>query len=287
MSSPSKPIDSEGQVKVLTTFYPLTYIASRIGGEHIEISQLIPNNTEVHSWQPATSDIVEAEEADIIFSNGMGLDHWLEDDIIPSIEIEGKLVIETTSDIEFNESKDMNGDHEHGNSDPHTWLSPYIARHQAEQIYHALVEFDEENEEIYKSNWMNLEDEFLELDQKYIELSEGDNNVIFTTHAAFGHLAERYGFKQHGVIGISADEQPSTSTISNLVEIMIEHDTYVLYVDPVYNRDYVNTLRSEIKIRTGEDIKVLNLYFMLGPIDGLDYIEQMEENLDNLKEGLM
>jgi zinc transport system substrate-binding protein len=285
----------EGKVDVVVTFYPLAYMTEEIGGEHVTVDTLVPYNSEIHSWQPSTTQIVSADEADILIYNGAEVDHWFEEDILPVIDKSNKLVIESVEGIELleteeheeGENESEEDEHDHGLHDPHTWISPYLAVQQAENIYDALVETDPENEAIYTANWNKLRTKFEELDQEYMtSLANKSHGEIFVSHAAFGHLANRYEFEQHGVIGLSADEQPSTSTIAGLIEEMVEHDVFVVYVDPVYSDDFAQTIKSEVERETGEDVKILKLYFMLGPTDGLDYIEQMEENLENLKIGL-
>jgi zinc transport system substrate-binding protein len=159
---------------------------------------------------------------------------------------------------------------------------------QAEKIYDAIIEVDSANENYYSERWADLKERFNDLDNQYMSvLANKTKDEIFTTHAAFSYLADRYGFEQHGVIGISADEQPSTSTIAELVELMVEQNSFTIYIDPVYADDYAQTLKRELESETDSDVKILKLYFMLGPMDGLDYFEQMETNLDNLKTGLV
>ncbi|MFP3951654.1 MAG: metal ABC transporter substrate-binding protein [Candidatus Bathyarchaeia archaeon] len=286
---PGEP--ESGKIKIIATIYPLSYYAEQIGGDRVEVTQLIPNNSEVHSWQPSISDIVAAEEADIILSNGAGLDHWLEDDILPSIDMEGKTLVETTEGAELITLEGQAIDDEHGHAvlDPHTWISPYMAQHQAGKVYEALAEYDSANNEYYEERWTSFESELQRLDDQYmteVAARSARRNKIFTTHTAFGYLAHRYGFEQHGVVGVSADEQPSTATISRILDLMTEEEIYTIYVDPIYAEEYAQTLRSELEERTGEEVQILKLYFMLGPMDGLDYLEQMVANLENLKEGL-
>ena len=93
-------------------------------------------------------------------------------------------------------------------------------------------------------------------------------------------------FEQHGVIGISADEQPSAATIANLVTLMEELGLNSIFVDPVYSDDYALTLKDEVKDRTGRDVAILDLYFMLGPVDDMDLLQQMEANLESLAKGM-
>jgi zinc transport system substrate-binding protein len=76
--------EDDDKIKIVATFYPLAYFAEKIGGTHVSVKTLIPHNTEVHAWQPSTSDIVATDDADIVIYNGVELDHWFEDDIMPA-----------------------------------------------------------------------------------------------------------------------------------------------------------------------------------------------------------
>ncbi|WP_083812377.1 metal ABC transporter solute-binding protein, Zn/Mn family [Methanosalsum zhilinae] len=178
-------------------------------------------------------------------------------------------------------------DHDHELYDPHTWISPYLAMQQGQNIYEALVEKDPDNEEYYTQRWNQLKDRLIELDNRYMnELASAEKDYIFVSHEAYGYLADRYGFHQAGVIGISADQQPSSSAISSLVNRMIESETYVLYLDPIYSDAYVRTLQNNVEKISGQEVEVETLYLMTGELDGMDYLDQMEYNLEVLKKGL-
>jgi zinc transport system substrate-binding protein len=280
----------DNRLKVVASFYPLAFFAEEIGGEEVTVKQLIPDNTEVHNWQPSFADILAVDEADIIIYNGASLDHWFEDDILPVIDSSNKIIVETTEGIQLLETEQETGEHEHeheGLYDPHTWISPYIAEQQAQKIYEALTQKDPDNEGYYSERWQSLKARFEELDNAYMTgLSTKQKEDVFVSHAAFGYLADRYGFEQHGVIGISADEQPSAQVYADLVDMMREHETYVVYVDPVYAGESAQTLKNELQRLSSHDVQILELYFMLGKIDGLDYFGQQEKNLENLKIGL-
>ena len=280
-----------GKLKVVATFYSLAFFVQEIGGEKVAVSQLIPDNTEVHNWQPSASDILAVDDSDIIVYNGASLDHWFEEDILPVIDSSNKIVVETTKGaplLETDEHNEEEDDHEHeGNYDPHTWISPFVAKFQAQKIYEALVQKDPDNSEYFASRWFNLKTRFEELDNSYMKgLETKTKNDIVVSHAAFGYLASRYGFEQQGVIGISADEQPSASAYARIVDAMIEHQSYVVYVNPLYSDESAQTLKNELKRLTGHEVQILKLYFMLGNMDGLDYFGQQEKNLENLKIGL-
>jgi zinc transport system substrate-binding protein len=275
------------KLKVVATFYPLAFFAQQIGGEEVAVKQLIPDNTEVHTWQPSFADILAVDEAEVIIYNGASLDHWFKEEILSNIDSSNKIVVETTKGVQLIETGTEHSDEHEGLYDPHTWISPFIAKQQAQSIYAALIQKDPEHEGYYSERWQNLKTRFEELDNNYLTgLSTKSKEDVFVAHAAFGYLADRYGFKQHGVIGISADEQPSAQVYADLVDMMMEHETYVVYVDPVYTEESVQALKNDLETRTDQKVQILRLYFMLGSIDGLDYFGQQEKNLENLKIGL-
>ncbi len=284
------------KLNVVTTFYPITYLTQEIGGDQIQVTQLVPSNTEIHSWEPSASHIVAAEDADIIICNGAGVDSWMQDDILPALSTsKTRTVIDSSVDLELianqeHEHEEETGEeheHEHGSYDPHTWISPYMAKQQAQNIYNALVQADPQHESYYTQRWNNLETRLTQLDRDYSDtLRNAAKNTIFVSHEAFGYLATRYGFEQHGVIGLSADEQPSANTIATLIAAMEEKEIYVVYVDPVYSSEYAQTIQSEVQAQTGKTVTILELYLILGPTDDMDLLQQMQINLSNLQTGL-
>jgi zinc transport system substrate-binding protein len=278
---------SSSSLKVVASFYPLAYIAEKIAGNKAQIVSLIQPGLEVHSWQPSTYNLVDASEAQVILYNGAGLDNWMEDDLLPAIDITGIIIVDTTSEANLIVNVEKTEIQEHGLYDPHTWMSPDTIIQQAKSIYDALIKTDSINSDYYTEKWTSLRSRLIELDNLYMQTLEArKRNIIFATHDAFGYLARRYGFEQHGVIGLSADEQPSTQTFAEIVDLMQTSDTYVFYLEPGYSDIYLQTIKTELTSKTGREIKILKLYHMNGPQDGLDYLEQMEANLVSLAEGL-
>jgi len=278
---------SSDKLNVVATFYPIAYMAEQIGGDKVQVTTLIEPGAEVHSWQPSAGDIANCSDADVIIYNGAGLDNWLQEDILPSINTEGKTIVDTTEDVSLFKNTEAEEIEEHGVYDPHTWLSPYEAQQQAEAVYNALAEADPANEPYYTANWQTLSKKLSDLDAAYTQqLSAKTKSTIFVTHDAFGYIARRYGFEQEGIIGISADEQPSTQTLTDIITLMEETDTYTFYIEPGYSDAYVQTVKTELETRTGQTVQILKLYHLNGPQDGYDYIGLMEKNLESLRLGL-
>ncbi|TRO52293.1 zinc ABC transporter substrate-binding protein [Candidatus Bathyarchaeota archaeon] len=280
-----------GKLQVVASFYPLAFFSQEIGGEHVQVTQLVPSNTEIHTWEPAASDISAAEKADVIVYNGAGLDHWIETEIFPAIsKTKNRAIVDTTENLPLllaENNQEHENENEHGIYDPHTWVSPHMAKVQAEKIYVALVQQDPTHERHYTERWSNLKSTLEKIDVNYTTtLSTMHKNTIFVSHAAFGYLANRYEFKQQGVIGLSADQQPSAVVIANIISLMLQHETYVVYVDPVYSQGYAQTLKNELETQTGHSVTILKLYLITGQIDGKSYLQQQLFNLESLRVGL-
>ena len=272
---------------VVASFYPLAYMVSQIGGDMVEVRSLIQPGIEVHSWQPSAGDLVDASDADILVANGAGLDNWIQDDIIPVIDMKGKIFLDTTQNLTLWMNVEQSEVQEHGVYDPHTWVSPYEAWQQADTIYKAVIEKDPAHVEYYHNNWNTFSAKLRDLDIAYRnQLQNKKRDTVFVTHDAFGYLARRYGFEQQGIVGLSADQQPSTQTIIDIVELMKRTETYTFYLEPGYSDAYVQTIKMELQSGSEKDVEILRLFHMNGPLEGLDYLQQLERNLVNLKKGL-
>lgn len=271
--------EEDDKVQVVATFYPLAYMAESIGGNRVSVSSLVPYNSELHSWQPAPQDIIRADRSDVLLYNGGPADAWLVKDILPSIKTGDKMVVNTTVGITY-----INGGE--GGIDPHTWLSPKEALMQAKNVFDALCLADPDGSEYFELRFATLNLTLTNLHQQYQSLASSDVSGIIVSHAAFGYVANDYGFEQYGVIGLSADEEPSASTLADLVTLMQNQSIYSVFVDPVYNQNYASILKTELESRTGHDVQMMDLFLMLGPYEGSDYVGQLSQNLVGLKNAL-
>jgi zinc transport system substrate-binding protein len=276
------------ETKVVATFYPLAYMAESIGGERVSVTCLIPYNTEIHSYSPTTQNMIDTDKADVILYNGGPGDSWLVSDVLPSIDTDDKLLVNTSVGVSFISGTDEHEgeEFEEGSADPHTWISPEQALVQARNIYESLCHTDPNGTAYYEGRFLALNATLTQLDQDYRSLSDGNLSTIIVSHSAFGYVAHDYGFEQAGVIGLSGDEEPSISAIASLLELMVDKGIYTVYTDPSFPGSYATILKEEVEDQTGHEVQMLELCLMTGPVNGMDYLEQMSQNLINLKVGL-
>lgn len=101
-------------LQVVTSFYPLYYLASEIGGEHVEVSNLIAAGVEPHDWTPKSQDLVKASQGDLFLYHGAGLETWI-DDFLKGVSSDSKSVVaEVSTGIDLIAGYEHDHDHGHG-----------------------------------------------------------------------------------------------------------------------------------------------------------------------------
>lgn len=71
--------ENTSQIQVVTSFYPLYYMATQIGGEHVQVTNMIAAGIEPHDWTPKSKDLLTATNADLLLYHGVGLETWIDD----------------------------------------------------------------------------------------------------------------------------------------------------------------------------------------------------------------
>ncbi|MCE5173217.1 zinc ABC transporter substrate-binding protein [Paenibacillus profundus] len=293
----------EGKVNVVTSFYPIYYMVNEIGGEHVNAINLIPAGVEPHDWTPKSRDLQNASKSQLLMVNGAGFEGWLDDFVkgldststIKTIEVsKGVALIEADgaheesadhAHEEGHEDGDAEGhehDHDHGSTDPHTWVSPKSALVMAKNVKDALVQEDAAHQAEYESNYEKLKSKLEAIDAKYEEsLKNVKHRDIVVSHHAFGYLSRDYGLTQHAIMGITPDAEPRAQDLLRLSKLVQEKGLKYVFFEELVSDQLAKTLASEAKA----DILVLS------PLEGLtkeqadagdNYLTLMERNLQNL-----
>ncbi|MDP7088294.1 MAG: metal ABC transporter substrate-binding protein, partial [Dehalococcoidia bacterium] len=166
-----------GKINVVTTTYPLTFIAERIGGKRISIVQIVKPGVEAHDFEPAPSDVIQIKESDIFIYNHPSLEGW-SSGLIDRSNISADSNTIWVQTIQLEESDKEHGHDEHAGIDPHVWLNPLDYLEQSERILSGLVEADPQGSHDYTRNADALKVELLALDKN---LSEQLSNCDITS----------------------------------------------------------------------------------------------------------
>ena len=265
LTSCQKNAENSGKPKVYTSFYAMYDFAKTIGGDDIDLTNIVPTGTEPHDFEPTASDMAKLSEADVFIYNGVGMESWA-DKIIETLPQNVKVIC-TSEQIPTD-----------GN-DPHIWLSPQNAKLQMQAICNVLSEVDSKNAQ----NYINRLDSYLtqidEVDTEY-KNAELDGKTIFVTHGAYSYLCNDYGMKQVALEGVTGDSDPSPAQMAKLVDQIKSEGVSCIFYDPLEGDKMAQAVANEA------DIQALPLYTFEGDSESRDYVTVMKANLEELKKGI-
>ena len=282
--------EGQAKVKVVASFYPMADFAQKIGGDHVEVTNLCPAGTEPHEWEPSPTDITSIEESQVFVYNGADMEGWVKD-ALESVDTQKTQVVEASDGIQLraaDHSHDADGDEEaeEGTHDPHVWLNPENAKAEAKNIMDALVAADPDNKADYEANYEKYAQEFDELDAEFSQkLSQTKGKTIVVSHEAFGYLCDRYGLTQMPITGMDAEGEPDAQAMAQIIDFVRQNDVKVIFSEDLVSPKVAEQIANE----TGASCEVLN------PIEGLtddqlaqgeDYFSVMRSNLDELVSAL-
>ncbi|MFC3345186.1 metal ABC transporter solute-binding protein, Zn/Mn family [Paenibacillus abyssi] len=137
--------DGNGKVGVVTTFYPLYYLASEIGGEHAEVVNLVPAGVEPHDWSPKSRDLDNASKADLFLYNGAGFEGWV-DNFLKGLSTDSTVVTsEVSHGIELIDGSKTDDNHQEEAAEEQTHQEDAHAdEHAHEEEGHADEQAHEE-----------------------------------------------------------------------------------------------------------------------------------------------
>lgn len=206
--------------------------AKKIGGDKVEVINLVPAGTEPHDWEPSTKDLIEMEKSDIFIYNGAGMEQWV-DDVLESLDTEELTSVEASKGIKLLKDQDAHEhDHEHNSeNDPHVWLDPQNAKYEMNKIKKTLIKVDAENKDYYEANYKRYAKECDKLDTLYKEeTSKLTKKELVVAHEAFGYLCHAYGLEQMGIEGLSADDEPDPKQMSEVIRFAKEHQVKTIFL---------------------------------------------------------
>ena len=291
-TQPADTAAGDGRLRVLTSFYPMYDFACKIGGDCIDVTNMVPSGTEPHDWEPSTNDLKNLEKADVFIYNGADMEPWADDllvsrsDTLRVVEASENVELRTTDGEHEHAHEHEDADHHHGDFDPHVWLDPENAKIEMEAIRDALCAADPENSTVFQSNYEKYAAELDALDAEFREkLAPLPNRTIVVAHEAFGYLCDAYGLTQVGIEGLSPDSEPDPGRMAEVIDFVREHSISTIFFEELVSPKVAEAIASE----TGAQAK------MLSPLEGLsdeqaaagaDYISVMHDNLAALMEAL-
>lgn len=315
-----KPTAQGDKLKIVTTIFPEYDWTREILGdqsERAEVTMLLDNGVDLHSYQPTADDLIKIAECDLFIYVGGESDGWVEsalastsnpdravinliDTLGDSVKLEEVVegMQETEHDHEEDEEHAHNADEEHtdadeqeAETDEHVWLSLRNAQAVCQKIAEKLGELDPEHEQAYTDNALAYIDKLVALDAKYQAAVDAANKktLVFGDRFPFRYLTEDYGLNYYAAfVGCSAETEASFETIRFLAE-----KTDALGLSHVLTIENPNHKIAETVVAntSGKNQQVLSMDSMQSVTSkdvaaGATYLSIMEHNLEVLTQAL-
>jgi zinc transport system substrate-binding protein len=268
---------NQSRLKIVATFYPIYEFVKKVGGDKVDVSTLIPIGVEPHDFDPTIQQIQDAESADLVIYNGAGFERWID-------KINAKFKIDASQGLSLLTNNDTE---RAGGYDPHVWLDPILAQAQVEKIKDVLVNIDPANSQYYQANANKFIAELNSLDNKIkTDLAACNKKDFIAFHNAFTYFADRYGLNQHSIHDIAPEGEVLPQRLQEVIQLAKD-----LGLNTIYSEDLVDPRSAEVIAQEIPNGKVL----ILSPIEGInaeeqeagvDYLDKMNQDIDNLKIGL-
>ena len=302
----------DGKLTVMASFYPLQYLAEKIGGEHVSVTSLTPAGAEPHDLelspkmvdslssadaviylagfqsavdeaveQQAPKTVIDVSSAAELVEAGTDANHPSEDEEEATDEAQSG---ETEAHDHEHEGHDHEG-HEHHHdmsADPHFWLDPTRMAKAATLVGDKLAEADSAHADVYKANAKALAEELNTLSDTLVtKTSNCKVKTFVTAHTAFGYLADRTGLTQVGISGLDPESSPSPARLAEIAQIAKEQGVTTIFTEALIDPKVAQTLADDLGITTA----------VLDPIESQtdaskDYTATMNSNIDALTKAL-
>ncbi len=251
-----------GEMKVVSLHPLIGDMLKQVGGERVEVVDLIGKNGDPHSFEPKAGDIAKAVGVKVYFVSGMGLEGYLGEmkAILPNdariVEVGATLpALEGACD---HEGHDHGDEHEHEHElDPHWWHSVDLYRRAVGVVKDELSkEFPEAKDE-FEANAFAYQGKLDELDKwirKEVVGIPKDRRKLATAHAAFEYFCERYGFESFPVQGLNREQMPDAVSLAKMISDLKEEKVRAIFPEKESNPKILTTLANDAGIKLGGEL---------------------------------
>jgi len=273
-------------VQAVSTFSILTDMVEEIGGEHVEVHNLVPVGQDPHEYESSPADTKALSDAEVFFINGLNLeggDQGWAARMADSVGLDDEQVVETTDGVDPLYLAEGVSD----SVNPHAYLDPNVGVIMAENIAAELAEVDPDNAATYEQNVSAYVDELTALHEQYqqeIGDLDQDRRILVTSERAFQYMADRYNLLEGYIWAVDTDDIGTPDQIISLIDFVNEHEPPALFLESNVTPSPMETVSED----TGVEIHATLYSDELAPEGepGDTYVGLLEENLNRIADGL-
>ena len=274
--------EDDGRKVVLTTFTVLADMAQNVAGDELKVESITRIGAEIHGYEPTPSDIVKAQDADLILYNGMNLERWFEQFLGNVQDVPSALLTEGIEPIPISEGPYAD------KPNPHAWMSPKNALVYVENIRQAFVELDPDNADIYNANAAAYSEQISAIDKELAEdLEQVPDNQRFlvSCEGAFSYLARDYDMQEIYMWPINAEQQFTPKQVQGVIEQVNANDVPTIFCESTVSDEGQKQVAQTTGARFGGNLYVDSLSTEEGPVP--TFLDLLEYDARVISNGLL
>jgi ABC-type Zn uptake system ZnuABC Zn-binding protein ZnuA len=246
----SRPGPVQGnKLQVVTTVAPLTSIIANVAGTAAEVTGVIPEGEDSHTYEPKPSVAGLMSTADLVFVNGLKLEDPTRDIAAKNLSATGQILeLGTLTLTEQQYLYDFSFPRDGGKPNPHLWTHPLMSKCYAAIAASAMSKADPANAAVYAANYAKYGAKLDQLDvlmQKATETIPATNRKLLTYHDAYAYFAVHYGWTVVGAIQVSNFEEPTPREVANLVKQVKAEKIPVVFGSEVFPSPVLDQIAKE------------------------------------------
>ncbi|MBE7049120.1 MAG: zinc ABC transporter substrate-binding protein [Ruminococcaceae bacterium] len=286
------PQNKGDKLQIVATLFPQYDIARTIAGDLADVVLLLPPGAESHSYEPTPADIITINQADLFIYTGDAMEGWVTS-ILDSLE-SNLAILNISEGIPLHgtehEMAHDEANHTHTDVDPHVFTNPRFVQQMAITLRERLKEIDtnQEHHTIYDTNAKKLQQELVNLDQRFRNITENSKRkkLIFGGRFPFLYFIEEYNLTYDAAYNsCSSESEPSAADIARLIDTVHKEQIPVVYYEELSDPKIARLICEE----TGTEPLILHSCHNISKeelANGATYISLMNTNADHLEKGL-
>lgn len=278
----------EYPIRATVTVGMVADLVRDIGGEQLEVTQLMGATTDPHLYKPSRDDVNLLMKADIVFFNGLFLEGKMAETLHRLSEKKRSVAVAERLSAD-RLGKSASG-HEH--PDPHVWMDVSLWSDVAQVIGDELSDYDPPHKEDYLKRTTSLRaklDALHEYGVKQIASIPEDQRVLVTSHDAFRYFGKAYGIEVEAIQGISTESEAGLQRMNELVDMLVKRKVKAVFVESSVPKESIESLLLGAQSR-GHQVTIAAELFSdamgdAGTYEGT-YIGMMDHNLTSIARAL-
>lgn len=226
----------DGRIAIATTVAPITSIVSSIVGDRADVTGIVPEGTNSHTFEPQPSVAELLSSVDVVYMNGLMLEEPTKD-LAEANLADGAGIVElgTTSIPASDYIYDFSFPKEGGKPNPHLWTDPTLARRYAQIVKDDMSERDPGNADHYADNYEAFSTMIDELDAAMrTAFATIPTRELLTYHDAYAYFAATYDWQVIGAIQVSDFEDPTPKEVADLIDQVREAKVPAIFGSEVF-----------------------------------------------------